>query len=121
MIPFSPPPRTLSTAEQTSVDRWRAKLTPTAETWERSTAAYCSDSADDSPADRRKARKQQLQQARKALWKAATRAAPMGLGVVELWIVQWVIGQLLNWIMRNWLSDSSGGDSEDDEDAREND
>lgn len=98
------PPRPLSSSEQSTAARFQAALTPVAQQWERSTAAACAAAVAESRADRLRARRQHRQQACKAMWKAAA-AAPTGLGVIELWIVQWLISQLLNWIMRNWLTE----------------
>ena len=106
--------RPFTSTEQKLADIYRNQLRPLAESIEReSTAAACSTRRLLKPADQVKAKRHRRRSARAELWQQANRSHPMGLGVVELFIMQWVIGQLLSWILREWIS--GGDDADQDE------
>lgn len=115
---FHSTPRPLSTAEQTFAERLRSQLQPTAESLERIASVEADATAETSRDRRAKLSRAKRRNARSALWQRANAAHPMGLGVVEIWIAQWVIGQLLNWIMRRWAnSGDASDDRQDDSDS----
>ena len=106
--------RPMSDSDRSLADVYRAQLRPLAESIEReSTAAAFSTRRLLKPAEQLKAKRDKRRRARAELWQQAHRCHPMGLGVVELWIMQWVIGQLLSWIMREWLSGDDDADQDD--------
>lgn len=106
--------RPFSAENQRLADIYREQLRPLAESIEReSTAAACSTRRLLKPADQLRAKRHRRREARDELWKQVSRCHPMGLGVIELWVMQWVIGQLLSWIMREWLSGDDSADQDD--------
>ena len=105
--------RPFSAENQRLADIYREQLRPLAESIEReSTAAAYSTRRLLKPSAQAKARKQRRREARDELWKQVNRCHPMGLGVIEIWIMQWVIGQLLNWIMREWIAGDDSADQD---------
>ena len=103
--------RPFTSTEQSLADLYRNQLRPLAESIEReSTAAACTTRRLSTRAEHFRAKRQKRGSARAELWQQANRCHPMGLGVVELWIMQWVIGQLLGWIMREWLAGDDDAD-----------
>lgn len=103
--------RPLTSTEQSLADIYRAQLLPLAETIEReSTAAAMTTRRLCSRADHILAMRQRRREARAELWQQAYRSNPMGLGIVELFILKIVIGQLLGWIMRKWLAGDDDAD-----------
>lgn len=106
--------RPMSDADRSLAEIYRAQLRPLAESIEReSTAAAFSTRRLLTAKEQLKAKRDKRRRARDELWKQVNRSHPMGLGVVELWIMQWVIGQLLGWIMREWLSGDDDADQDD--------
>lgn len=96
--------RPLTATEQSLADIYRAQLQPLAEDIEReSTASAMTTRRLVSRSDHLREKRRKKAEARAELWQQAHRSNPMGLGVVELFIMRLVIGQLLSWIMRHWL------------------
>ena len=126
MIPFAPPPRPFSAREQSLVDRFRDQLTPTAERLQHNALVAQANAlaiptprsprgARDAASKRADARRRYRKQCRQALWKQAATENPKGLGVIELAVLNWVIGQLLKWILETWLADDGGDDAAEDD------
>jgi len=123
MIPFASPPRPFSGPEQLIAYIFRARLEPLATRL--ASDAQVSRTAAVAPprpaSQRRELRVKQIRRdfrrrSREALEREAARQAPpCGLGVIELFILRWVIGQLLNWIMREWLEGKDGDDADQDD------
>lgn len=98
--------RPLTATEQSLADIYRAQLQPLADDIEReSTAAAMTTRRLVSRSDHLREKRRKRAEASAELWQQAYRSNPMGLGVVELFILRLVIGQLLSWIMRHWLGD----------------
>lgn len=103
--------RPLTATEQSLADIYRAQLQSLADDIEReSTAAAMTTKAMMTRGlvprlDHLREKRRKRAEARAELWQQAYRSNPMGLGVVELFILRLVIGQLLSWIMRHWLGD----------------
>ena len=127
MIVFAAPPWPFSAREQSLADRFRTQLTTTAERLQHNAlVAQANAQAIPTPrsprgarkaaAERAEARRNYRQQARQALEREAARTAPpCGLGVVELFVLRWVIGQLITWIMQQWLEGKDGDDADQDD------
>lgn len=127
MIVFAAPLRPFSSREQSLSDRFRTQLTPTAERLQHNALVAQANAqaiptprsprgASKAAAERAEARRRYRQQARQTLEREAARTAPpCGLGVIELAILKWVIGQMLSWIMREWLEGKDGDDAEQDD------
>ena len=98
--------RPLTSTERSLADIYRAQLQPLADEIEReSTAAAMTTRRLVPRSDQLREKQRKRAEARAELWQQAHRSNPMGLGVVELFILRLVIGQLLSWIMRHWLGD----------------
>lgn len=126
IVPTSDSPRPFSASEQSLADKFRAQLTPEAAHWQAGAdhARTCSQSRPipRSPKAAREAKQRQRddrrryrEAAKQALYQQAARHSPAcGLGVVELFILKWVVSQLLNWIMSQWLGEGDDDVDQDD-------
>ena len=103
--------RPLTSTEQSLADIYRAQLQPLADDIEReSTASAMTTRRLASRSEHLREKRRKRAEARRELWQQAFQSNPMGLGVVELFILRLVIGQLLSWIMRNWLTGDDDAD-----------
>lgn len=109
-------PDSYNAQQRSLADRFRGQLQSTATTLQANALVAQSDArsipvprcpkgAQEAARKRAAARKQYRQHARQTLWKRASAANPMGLGVIELAVLNWVIGQLLRWILDQWAGD----------------
>lgn len=104
--------RPFSAAEQSLANRFRAQLQPTAEALERGAPTFA---AGANRKRQRQAAREHREQAKQQLYRTAFRSAPpCGFGVIELFVLNWVIGQLLRFILSRWLNSGGEDVAEDD-------
>jgi len=101
-------PDSYNAQQRSLADRFRGQLQSTASTLQANALVAQSDARKQAAA-----RKQYRKHARQTLWKRASAANPMGLGVIELAVLNWVIGQLLRWILDQWAGDDAEDADED--------
>jgi len=104
--------RPFSAAEQSLADRFRQQLQPTADTLERGAPTFA---AGANRKRQRQAAREHREQARQQLYRTAFRSAPpCGFGVIELFVLRFVISQLLSYILQRWLHSGGEDVAEDD-------